>query len=122
MPMVIFDHDRYYRDANRPARLLFRKSLEEMRELRIEDLAPPGGLDEPERVVEEVRKAGFRTGHYEMGFEDGSRLPIVYYTLADALPGSTSRSSCPPNGRTRSSCRRPTRPPRAAGSPNASCR
>ena len=87
MPMVLFDHDRYYRDANRPARLLFRKSLEEMRALRIEDLAPPGGIDDPEHVLDELEAAGFNTGHYEMGFEDGSRLPIVFYTLAEALPG-----------------------------------
>lgn len=87
MPMVLFDNDRYYRDANRPARLLFRKSLEEMRSLRIEDLAPPGALPEPEHVLDELIESGFTTGRYEMGFEDGSRLPIVFYTLAEALPG-----------------------------------
>jgi DNA-binding CsgD family transcriptional regulator len=87
MPMVLFDNDRCYRDANRPARLLFRKSLEELRALRIEDLAPPGSLPEPERTLDTLLEQGFATGKYEMGFEDGSRLPIVYYTLVDALPG-----------------------------------
>jgi DNA-binding CsgD family transcriptional regulator len=87
MPMVLFDDERYYRDANRPARLLFRKSLEEMRSLRIEDLAPPGAIDDPDTVLDSLREQGFTTGKYVMGFEDGSRLPIVFYTLADALPG-----------------------------------
>jgi DNA-binding CsgD family transcriptional regulator len=86
LPMVTFDDERRYRDANRPARLLFRKSLEEMRALRIEDLAPPGSVD-PEHVLDRLQADGFSTGHYEMGFEDGSRLPIVFWTMAHALAG-----------------------------------
>jgi len=86
LPMVSFDDDRRYRDANRPARLLFRKSLEEMRALRIEDLAPPGAI-EPEHVLDSLLEDGYATGNYEMGFEDGSRLPIVFWTLAHALDG-----------------------------------
>jgi len=87
LPMVLFDNDRCYQDANRPARLLFRKSLEEMRSLRLEDLAPPGAIPEPEHVLDHLLEQGFMTGRYVMGFEDGSRLPIVFYTLAEALPG-----------------------------------
>ncbi|HEX6117285.1 MAG TPA: LuxR C-terminal-related transcriptional regulator [Solirubrobacterales bacterium] len=87
LPMVSFDDERRYRDANRPARLLFRKSLEEMRALRLEDLAPPGALPHPEHALDELLAEGFATGSYEMGFEDGSRLPIVFWTLAHALDG-----------------------------------
>jgi DNA-binding CsgD family transcriptional regulator len=86
LPMVTFDDERRYRDANRPARLLFRKSLDEMRSLAIEDLAPPGAVD-PAHVLDGIHADGFATGHYEMGFEDGSRLPIVFWTLAYAMEG-----------------------------------
>jgi DNA-binding CsgD family transcriptional regulator len=87
LPMVTFDDERCYRDANHPARLLFRKSLEEMRALRIEDLAPPGTLDDPEHILDQLLADGFSTGRYEMGFDDGSRLQLVYWTLAHALDG-----------------------------------
>ncbi len=87
LPMVTFDGRRHYHDANRPARLLFRKSLDEMRALRIEDLAPPGAIADPEHVLDDLNADGSSTGRYEMGFDDGSRLEIVYWTLADALPG-----------------------------------
>lgn len=86
LPMVTFDDERRYRDANRPARLLFRKSLEEMRALRIEDLAPPGAVD-TEHVLDSLLESGYATGDYVMGFEDGSELPIVFWTLAHALDG-----------------------------------
>jgi DNA-binding CsgD family transcriptional regulator len=85
LPMVTFDDERCYRDANRPARLLFRKSLEELRELRIEDLAPPGAVDSS--VLDDLLADGYATGEWEMAFEDGSRLSVVFWTLAHALDG-----------------------------------
>lgn len=86
LPMVVFDDEGHYRDINRPARLLFRKSHEEMLALRIYDLAPPGA-DVDEHILDGLFEDGFASGHYEMGFEDGSRLPIVYWTIAHALDG-----------------------------------
>ena len=87
MPMVLFDHDRYYRDANRPARLLFARASRRCARCGSRISRPPGQIDDPEHVLDELEAKGFNTGNYEMGFEDGSRLPIVYYTLAEALPG-----------------------------------
>jgi DNA-binding CsgD family transcriptional regulator len=85
LPMVTFDDERCYRDANRPARLLFRKSLEELRALRIEDLAP-GTLD-LDHVLDDLLAEGYATGDWEMEFPDGSRLSVVFWTLAHALDG-----------------------------------
>jgi DNA-binding NarL/FixJ family response regulator len=86
LPMVTFDDARCYRDANRPARLLFRKSLEELRALRIEDLAPPGAVDS-DHVLDDLLRDGYAIGEWEMAFEDGSRLSVVFWTLAHALDG-----------------------------------
>ena len=85
LPMVTFDDERCYRDANPPARLLFRKSLVELRALRIEDLAPEP-LDR-DHVLDDLLADGYATGNWEMEFDDGSRLPIVFWTLAHALDG-----------------------------------
>jgi DNA-binding CsgD family transcriptional regulator len=85
LPMVIFDDERCYRDANPPARLLFRKSLAELRALRIEDLAPEP-LDR-DHVLDDLLADGYATGDWEMEFEDGSRLSVVFWTLARALDG-----------------------------------
>ena len=87
IPMVIVDGERRYIEANGPARLAFRLSLTELRELRIDDLTPPHLCDLLEAAWESLVETGCVAGPYEVASLDGGRLPVAYYGLADALPG-----------------------------------
>jgi DNA-binding CsgD family transcriptional regulator len=86
VPMVMVDDRRRYVEANRPARLWFRLSLQELRAFSIGELtAAPAG-----RVMEQAWKrlldAGSMAGRYPVDGSDGSRLEVVYYGLARVLP------------------------------------
>jgi DNA-binding CsgD family transcriptional regulator len=87
VPMLIVDGDRRYVDANRPARLTFRLSLEELRTYVISDLTPPHLLDELERAWTQMLQAGCVAGPYQVAGTDGSQLDVVYCAIADLLPG-----------------------------------
>ena len=84
-PMFTADGERRYVDVNRPARLLFRRTLAEMRELRIDDLTPPDGMKILERAWHQLITTGTVHGHYEVGFPDGSRLDVVYWAISFPL-------------------------------------
>src|SRR5690349_8286606 len=58
IPMVIVDGQRRYIEANGPARLAFRLSLSELRDLRIDDLTPPHLLDVLEAAWERLVGTG----------------------------------------------------------------
>jgi DNA-binding CsgD family transcriptional regulator len=87
VPMVMVDGRRRYVEANRAARLWFRLGLEELRGFAIGDLtpAPAGGL--MERAWGRLLDAGSIVGRYPVEGSDGSRLEVVYYGLAEVLPG-----------------------------------
>jgi DNA-binding NarL/FixJ family response regulator len=85
--MVMVDERRRYVEVNRPARLVFRLSLAEMRALKIDDLTPPHELPTMEEAWARLIEAGCVAGPYEVAVPDGSRFDVVYYALADALPG-----------------------------------
>jgi PAS domain S-box-containing protein len=87
VPMVLVDNRRRYLEVNPPARLLFRLSLAEMRSLTVEDLVPPDGVPGMMQAWERALRVGFVTGTRELPGPNGGRLPIVYYGLANALPG-----------------------------------
>jgi DNA-binding CsgD family transcriptional regulator len=87
MPMVIVDGERRYVEANGPARLAFRLTLAELRELRIDDLTPPHLREVLEDAWARLVGTGCVAGPYEVASPDGGRLPVAYYGLADALPG-----------------------------------
>jgi DNA-binding CsgD family transcriptional regulator len=87
VPMVLIDNGRRYLEVNPPARLLFRLSLAEMRSLTVEDLVPPDGVPGMMLAWERVLRVGFATGTRELPGPNGGRLRIVYYGLANALPG-----------------------------------
>jgi DNA-binding CsgD family transcriptional regulator len=87
VPMVLIDNGRRYHEVNPPARLLFRLSLAEMRSLRPDDLVPPDGLPSMIQAWERALRVGFVTGTRELSGPDGGCLRIVYYGLANALPG-----------------------------------
>ena len=107
-PMLIVDGDRRYLDANRPARLVFRHTLEEMRQLRIDDLTPPERMPVLEEAWHTLITTGSVSGNYEVGFPDGSRLDVVYWALAYDLrsrhlivfaPANWSEHELSPTGR-----------------------
>lgn len=86
VPMVMVDNERWYVAANRAARLLFRLSLEELQRRRIDDLTPPHVLEALEAHWAALARDGSVAGHYTAGFQDGSRLNLIFCALANALP------------------------------------
>jgi PAS domain S-box-containing protein len=86
VPMVMIDGQRRYVDANRPARLTFRLSLDELRRCAVDDLTPPSMLERLEQIWEELLAIGWVTGSYPVAGRDGSRLEVVYWAVANALP------------------------------------
>jgi DNA-binding CsgD family transcriptional regulator len=87
VPMVVVDGERRYVEANRPARLTFRLSLQEMREHVIDDLTPADDLDALERAWIQLLDLGCIAGPYRVEGLDGSRLDVVHCALANVLPG-----------------------------------
>jgi DNA-binding CsgD family transcriptional regulator len=87
VPMVMVDDQRRYVDANRPARLAFRLTLDELRTLAIDDLTPVHRLGVLKGVWAELLEEGRSAGQYQVAGADGSRLDIVFCGLAGVLPG-----------------------------------
>jgi DNA-binding CsgD family transcriptional regulator len=87
VPMVMVDATRRYVEVNRPARLAFRLSLDEMRTYAIDDLTPAHLLEVMERAWARLLDTGSVAGRYQVAGPDGSRLDIVYCGLARVAPG-----------------------------------
>jgi DNA-binding CsgD family transcriptional regulator len=87
VPMLTVDNERRYLAANAAARLLFRLTLEELRERRIDDLTPPHMLPTMHARWAELIRTGSVCGPYDVGFPDGSCIEVLYCALANALPG-----------------------------------
>lgn len=87
VPMAMVDSNRRYVDVNRPARLWFRRSLEEMRRFAIEDLAPADRAASIARDWVRLLDAGSLAGRHLAATEDGGRVETVYFAIADVLPG-----------------------------------
>jgi DNA-binding CsgD family transcriptional regulator len=85
--MVMLNDQGRYVDVNRPARLWFRLSLDEMRRYGIPDLAPEDQLEVIDREWARLRETGCVAGPYLGRKPDGSRVEMVYCALADILPG-----------------------------------
>jgi DNA-binding CsgD family transcriptional regulator len=88
MPMALVDNSRAHIDVNRPARLLFRLSLADLRKLQIDDLTPPTDMAILKAHWNRLRRFGSVSGLYRSRFADGSELFIVFAALANVLPGS----------------------------------
>jgi DNA-binding CsgD family transcriptional regulator len=86
-PMVLVDERRRYVEINRPARLVFRLSLAQIRRYAIDDLTPPQELSTLEGAWARLLDAGCVAGTYEVAGPDGSSFDVVYWGLANALPG-----------------------------------
>jgi DNA-binding CsgD family transcriptional regulator len=87
VPMVMVDSSRRYVEVNRPARLWFRRSLDEMRAYAMEHLAPADRSAYIERHWQRLLETGCLAGHYLAAKSDGSRVETVYVAIADVLPG-----------------------------------
>jgi DNA-binding NarL/FixJ family response regulator len=83
VPMVMLDDSLGYIEVNRPARLWFRRALQEMRTFVLGDLAPANMQQAWERLLDVGCVAG---RHPVSGGSDGSRLDVVYCALARILP------------------------------------
>jgi len=84
-PMLTVDGERRYLDVNRSARLLIRRTLDEMRQLRIDDLTPAEGMELLESAWHRLVTGGSVSGWFALAFPDGSRLELVYSALAYPL-------------------------------------
>ncbi len=85
--MLVLDGERRFVDVNRPARLLFRRSLAEMKALRVDDLTSPPNWPGMEEKWSLLMAQGTLAAPYEVGFPDGSSLDVLFWGLRDALPG-----------------------------------
>jgi DNA-binding CsgD family transcriptional regulator len=87
IPMVLFDGERRYVEVNRPAQLMARLGLAELRRSTIDDLTPPDELPIMEGVWTRMLDTGSVAGPREIAGRNGVPLEIVYWGMADALPG-----------------------------------
>jgi DNA-binding CsgD family transcriptional regulator len=97
VPMVMVDDSKRYVEVNRPARLWFRLSLEEMRRYALGELtpAPRGGLQE--RMWARLLDVGSVAGRYPVYGSDGSLLEVVYCGIAHILPELHLLAFAPPD-------------------------
>jgi DNA-binding CsgD family transcriptional regulator len=87
VPMLMFDGQRRFVDGNRPARLMLRLSLDELRTYAIDDLTPPHLVGAMEWAWARLLDAGLVAAPFQVAGLDGSRLDVIYYALANVLPG-----------------------------------
>jgi DNA-binding NarL/FixJ family response regulator len=86
LPMVMVDGERRYLDVNRPAQLWFRRSQAEMRAHTLGDFSPADQSALVAREWARLRETGCVAGHLTAQL-DSTRAEIVYFALADVLPG-----------------------------------
>jgi DNA-binding CsgD family transcriptional regulator len=87
VPLVMVDRQRRFVDANSPARLVFRLSIDELRMHAIDDFTPADLAGVRERQWARLLDTGCVAGPYRVAWPDGSRLDVVYCGLANILPG-----------------------------------
>jgi DNA-binding CsgD family transcriptional regulator len=87
VPMVMVDNERRYVKVNRPARLAFRLSQAELRKHAVDDFTPPDRLPMLEAIWARLVDAGSVAGRYPVAGQDGDRFDVVYYAVANVLPG-----------------------------------
>jgi DNA-binding CsgD family transcriptional regulator len=87
VPMFLVDGQRRYVDANRPARLAFRLTLEELQSYAIDDLSAANRLGELHRAWAQLVRTGCVAGRYHVEGRDGGSFDVVYCAAANILPG-----------------------------------
>jgi DNA-binding CsgD family transcriptional regulator len=84
VPMVMVDEHRGYVEANRAALSALARTLEQLRQLRVDDLTPPHLWPLLESNWERMLETG-RVVSYEVA-PQGSYMGLSYYGIADVLP------------------------------------
>jgi DNA-binding CsgD family transcriptional regulator len=87
VPMVMVDDQRRYVEVNRPARLVFRLSLDEMRALSVDDLTALHRIPTLRRLWTQLLEEGSIAGQYQVAGADGSHLDVVFCGQANIVPG-----------------------------------
>jgi DNA-binding CsgD family transcriptional regulator len=87
VPMLMVDRERRFIDANASARLAFRRSLGELRKLRVDDLTPRYFWPAMEEAWARLTEARCVAGPYDIASPAGTSMEVFYYAIADALPG-----------------------------------
>jgi PAS domain S-box-containing protein len=87
IPMLIVDNERRFKEANAAARLIFRMSLRELRQNRIDDLTAPEDRQMMNAAWSELRERGSVSGRYFVRFKDASTLWVFFAALENVLPG-----------------------------------
>jgi DNA-binding CsgD family transcriptional regulator len=89
IPMTMHDDGRQHVEANRPAQLMARSSLDELRRLAIDDFMSPDQLPVMDAIWARMLDDGVVTGPGPrvLAGADGAPLEIVIWGMANALPG-----------------------------------
>ncbi len=86
VPMILVDDERRYLYANPPALSLFGKTLEQLRELHIDDLVPDHSRHLMQAGWERLMSSQYVMGH-EIARPDASFDGFSYFGVANVLPG-----------------------------------
>jgi PAS domain S-box-containing protein len=87
LPMLIADDQRRYIAANGAACLFLRLPLEQVLELRIDDLTPSEDRAAMAALWEEFLDDGTQSGLFELEMPDGQRIEVEYSATANFRPG-----------------------------------
>jgi DNA-binding CsgD family transcriptional regulator len=89
IPMTMHDGRRQHVEANRPAQLMARTSLADLRGLAIDDFMPPDQLPIMDAIWARMLDNGVVTGPGPRGLvrPNGAPLEIAIWGMANALPG-----------------------------------
>jgi DNA-binding NarL/FixJ family response regulator len=87
IPMVMVDNDRAHTEANAAARLVFRMSLRELRQHRIDDFTAERERPALESAWEELCVRGAVSDRHRVTLKDGCGFDVSYSATTNALPG-----------------------------------
>jgi DNA-binding NarL/FixJ family response regulator len=87
IPMVWLDNDRRCVDANPASRLFLRRTLDEMRQLSVDDFLLRGPSSELDATWQTLLREGTVAGASPLRAPDGSVIPVDYCAGANLLPG-----------------------------------
>jgi DNA-binding CsgD family transcriptional regulator len=86
-PMLLSDEDLRYREANPVACRFFGRSREELLEMRIGDLTPPGHLESVEGRIQAFRREGTLSGRVIVLAAGNNPVEVDFSATADIVPG-----------------------------------
>jgi DNA-binding CsgD family transcriptional regulator len=96
--MTLHDGERRHVEANRPAQLMARSSLAELRRLTVNDFIPPDQRPIMDAIWARMLDAGVVAGTAPpvvLPGRNGVQLELVYWGMANALPGLHLFASAP---------------------------